>query len=78
MIQKYHPKAIVGVGCMMEIKEGIDLCYRYDISAIGVPLLEAGCVCTTLDWDKFYEIISDNESYAFTETDGEIALKVNK
>lgn len=78
MIQKYHPKAIVGVGCTMEIKEGIDLCYSYDISAIGVPLLKAGCVCTTLDWDNFYEIISDHETYAFTEKDGEIALQVNE
>jgi len=76
MIKKYHPKAIVGVGCMMEIKEGIDLCQGQGIPAIGVPLLTAGCVSTTLDWDRFYEVISDCKTYTFAENDGEITLEV--
>ncbi len=76
MIKKYHPKAIVGVGCMMEIKEGIDLCQGVDIPAIGVPLLTSGCVATTVDWDIFYEVISDYETYTFSEADGEIRLEV--
>ncbi len=25
MVKKYHPKAIVGVGCLTEVKEGIDM-----------------------------------------------------
>jgi hypothetical protein len=60
IIKKYRPKAIIGVGCHMEIKEGLDLCHSYDIPAIGVPLLKAGCVSTTLDWDKLCDEISDN------------------
>lgn len=59
IIRNYRPKAIVGVGCQMEIKEGLDLCHSHDIPAIGVPLSQAGCVSTTLDWDKFYDTISD-------------------
>jgi hypothetical protein len=59
IIKKYRPKAIVGVGCQMEIKEGLDLCHSYDIPAIGVPLSQAGCVATTLDWEKLYDEISD-------------------
>jgi len=39
MIKKYRPRAIVGVGCPMEIKEGLDLCHRHGIPARGVPLL---------------------------------------
>ncbi|HII07640.1 MAG TPA: DUF116 domain-containing protein [Methanotrichaceae archaeon] len=62
MIKKYRPRAIVGVGCNMEIKEGVDLCHGHAIPAIGVPLLTNGCVSTTLDWDRFYKVISDDQS----------------
>ncbi len=61
IIKKYQPRAIVGVGCHMEIKEGLDLCHRYGIPARGVPLSTAGCVATTLDWEQFYEAINEKE-----------------
>jgi len=59
IIKKYRPQAIVGVGCPMEIKEGLDLCHSHAIPAQGVPLSKAGCVATTLDWDLFYEAITE-------------------
>lgn len=59
IIKKYRPGAIVGVGCHMEIKEGLDLCHSHGIPARGVPLSKSGCVATTLDWDEFYEAISE-------------------
>lgn len=62
MIKKYRPRAVVGVGCHMEIKEGLDLCHRHGIPARGVLLLKAGCVATTLDWEQFYEAINEKES----------------
>jgi uncharacterized protein len=62
IIKKYQPRAIVGVGCHMEIKEGLDLCHRYGIPARGVQLLNAGCVATTLDWEQFYESIAESDS----------------
>ena len=61
IIKKYQPRAIVGVGCHMEIKEGLDLCHRYGIPARGVQLLSAGCVATTLDWEQFYESIAESD-----------------
>jgi len=64
MIKKYQPQAIVGVGCHMEIKEGLDLCHRYGIPARGVPLLKAGCVATELDWEQFYEAIKEKDALA--------------
>jgi hypothetical protein len=59
IIKKYRPQAIVGVGCPMEIKDGLDLCHRHAIPALGVPLSKAGCVATTLDWEQFYEAINN-------------------
>jgi uncharacterized protein len=61
IIKKYKPRAVVGVGCQMEIKEGLDLCHSHAVPAQGVPLLKSGCVATTLDWEKFYEAIGDKE-----------------
>lgn len=62
IIKKYRPGAIVGVGCHMEIKEGLDLCHSHAIPAKGVPLSKAGCVATTLDWEVFYEAITEGGS----------------
>lgn len=59
IVKKYRPRAIVGVGCQMEIKEGLDMCRGRGIPAVGVPLLQAGCVATKVDWNKFYEAISE-------------------
>ncbi|HOV82553.1 MAG TPA: DUF116 domain-containing protein [Methanothrix sp.] len=61
MVKKYHPQAIVGVGCHMEVKEGLDLCHSYALPARGVLLTQAGCVATTLDWEQFYEAITEGE-----------------
>ena len=59
IIKKYRPGAIVGVGCHMEIKEGLDLCHSHGIPARGVPLLTSGCVATSIDWEAFYEAIAE-------------------
>jgi hypothetical protein len=59
IIKKNRPMAIVGVGCSMEIKEGLDLCQKHAIPARGVLLSKAGCVATTLDWEQFYEAITE-------------------
>jgi uncharacterized protein len=59
LIMKYRPKAIVGVGCQIEVKEGLDLCNSQDIPAIGVLLTQSGCVSTTLNWDEFFDRITD-------------------
>jgi hypothetical protein len=66
IIKKYRPGAIVGVGCQMEIKEGLDLCHSHDIPAQGVPLTKSGCVATTLDWDQLYDVISDQSDQVGT------------
>lgn len=76
MIKKYPPKAIIGVGCQMEIKEGLDLCNRYAIPGIGVPLSTTGCVSTTLDWNLFYEAISNGTGPKTAKTD-EVSKKTD-
>jgi len=50
MVKKYHPRAIIGVGCLMEVKDGIDMSDRIGIVALGVVNLKDGCVETVADW----------------------------
>lgn len=60
LVRKHKPEAILGVGCMTEVKAGLEMCERLDLFGVGLVLEKAGCVSTVLDWDKFYEFIGDN------------------
>ncbi len=59
MVRKHKPEAILGVGCMTEVKAGLEMCERLNIRGVGIVLEKAGCVSTVLDWDKFYEFIEE-------------------
>jgi hypothetical protein len=56
MVKKYRPKAIVGVGCLSEVKEGIDMADRMGLIVMGVVTLKEGCVETINNWPELYEI----------------------
>lgn len=55
MIKKYKPKGVIGVGCLLEVREGIPLINRLGIPVQGVKLENDGCVATNVDWDKVKE-----------------------
>jgi hypothetical protein len=57
LVRKHKPFAILGVGCMSEVKAGIEMCEKMRLFGVGLVLDKAGCVSTVLDWDKFYEFI---------------------
>ena len=46
MVKKYKPKAIMGVGCLAEVKEGIDMADKMGLVVMGVVTLKEGCVET--------------------------------
>jgi uncharacterized protein len=52
MVKEYRPRGIIGIGCLMEVKEGIDMCDRIGIIAIGVVSLKDGCVETLVNWPE--------------------------
>jgi hypothetical protein len=56
MVKKYHPKAIIGVGCLTEVKEGIDMADKIGLVAMGVVTVKEGCVETLVDWADVYEV----------------------
>jgi hypothetical protein len=57
MVKKYRPKAIIGVGCLSEVKEGIDMANKIDLVAMGVVTAKEGCVETLVNWVDVYEIV---------------------
>ncbi|HOU80946.1 MAG TPA: DUF116 domain-containing protein [Methanoregulaceae archaeon] len=56
MVRKYRPKAIIGVGCMGEVKEGLEMSDKLGLISMGVVTLKEGCVETYLDWEMLLEI----------------------
>jgi len=56
MVKKYRPKAIVGVGCLSEVKEGIDMADKMGLIVMGVVTLKEGCVETIVNWPDVYEV----------------------
>lgn len=57
MMKKYRPGAIIGIGCLCEVKEGLDMMHKFKIPSVGVVLDRSGCVSTVLNWDKLYEVM---------------------
>jgi uncharacterized protein len=58
MVRQYRPKAILGVGCLSEVKEGLEMADKLGLVAMGVVTLKEGCVETILNWDDLFEIAS--------------------
>lgn len=56
MVKKYHPKAIIGVGCLSEVKEGIDMADKLGLVVMGVVTLKEGCVETLVNWSDVLEV----------------------
>ena len=56
MVKKYHPKALIGVGCLAEVKEGIDMADKIGLVAMGVVTIKEGCVETLVNWTDIYEV----------------------
>ncbi len=58
MVKKYQPKAMIGVGCLMEVKEGLQMGRKISMTTIGVITKTDGCVETTMDYEELMEVAS--------------------
>jgi hypothetical protein len=56
MVKAYHPKAIIGVGCLAEVKEGLEMADHLGLAAMGVVNITDGCVETAARWNEVFEI----------------------
>jgi hypothetical protein len=56
MVRKYRPEGIIGIGCLAEVKEGIEMADRMGLVVMGVVTLKEGCVETLVNWLEVYEV----------------------
>lgn len=56
MVKKYRPRAIIGVGCLSEVKEGLDMSDKLGLVALGVVNEREGCVETSVNWDDVFGV----------------------
>lgn len=58
LVKQYRPKAMIGVGCLMEVKEGLALGRKISMITIGVVTATDGCVETTMNYDMLMRAAS--------------------
>jgi uncharacterized protein len=56
MVKKYRPKALIGVGCLTEVKEGIEMADKLGLVVMGVVTLKEGCVETLANWSDILDV----------------------
>lgn len=56
MVRKYRPRAIIGVGCLAEVREGLEMSDKLGLVSMGVVTLKDGCVETMVNWEDVLEI----------------------
>lgn len=56
IVKAEKPKAIIGVGCLMEVREGLMLADRLGLVAMGLITLKDGCIETLVDWSELDEL----------------------
>lgn len=57
MVKKYKPRAVLGIGCPHELKEGTALMEAYGLPAYGVQLKRDGCYDTRINIREFMDAI---------------------
>ncbi len=60
IVKAEKPKAIIGVGCHMEVKEGLMLADRLGLVAMGVITLKDGCIETLVNWTELNDLADGN------------------
>jgi Uncharacterized conserved protein len=58
MVKKYRPSSIVGVGCIVEVRDGLEMCDRMGLCGMGVVTLRDGCVETLVNWHEVFDVVS--------------------
>ncbi|HJK02505.1 MAG TPA: DUF116 domain-containing protein [Methanocorpusculum sp.] len=69
MVKKYRPRAMIGVGCIVEVKEGLELGKRLHMITLGVVTKTEGCVETVMDWEELLDIASLGLAIFLKKTD---------
>lgn len=58
MVKKYLPRAIIGIGCIREVREGLEFADRIGVIVMGVINKTDGCVETLADLPELLKVAS--------------------
>ncbi|HJJ46970.1 MAG TPA: DUF116 domain-containing protein [Methanocorpusculum sp.] len=58
MVKKYKPEGMIGVGCIIEVKEGLELGRKISITTMGIVNTTDGCLETTMNTETLLETAS--------------------
>jgi hypothetical protein len=58
MVKKYRPSGIIGVGCIVEVRDGLEMCDRMGLCGMGVVTLKDGCVETLVNWHEVFDMVT--------------------
>lgn len=58
LLKRFHPRAMIGVGCLMEIKQFQEMARKISMTAMGVVMESDGCVETSVEWDDLFAVAS--------------------
>jgi hypothetical protein len=56
MVKKYRPAGIIGVGCIIEVRDGLEMSDRMGLCGMGVVTLRDGCVETLVNWHDVFDV----------------------
>ncbi|VVB77314.1 Uncharacterised protein [uncultured archaeon] len=76
MIEKYRPKAVIGVGCLHEVRNGLDMMHKIKMPTVSVLLDRFGCVDTKVDWSRLFSVMNatdDQPRACVPEKDSNVA-----
>lgn len=77
IMQKYKPRAVVGVACHAELNMGIDKASEYGIPSQAVMLLREGCKDTAVNLDEVVEKMRLFEGNGADKIEGKTPKKLN-
>ena len=58
LLKRFHPRAMIGVGCLMEIKQFQEMARKIQMTAMGVVMKSDGCVETSVEWEELFAVAS--------------------
>jgi hypothetical protein len=56
-VRRLKPGAVLGVGCLYEIKDGVEMIQRQGLPVYCIQLETTGCINTTVDWDHIFDVM---------------------
>ena len=57
LLKEKKVKAVMGVACNFELREGLENCQKFGVPGQGINLLKDGCINTVADVDKINETL---------------------